>query len=151
MAPLETDASKLKQVIINLIGNALKFTERGSVTVRIEVALQSRQPKRIEVIDTGIGIPPDRLAAVFEAFQQADSGTARKYGGTGLGLTISKALCELMGYQIAVSSEVGKGTTFSVELPAADKQKAPPAEAPAMETAAPAPPAPERARPVSEL
>ncbi len=116
MAPLETDAGKLKQVIINLIGNALKFTERGSVTVRIEVAPQSRQPKRIEVIDTGIGIPPDRLAAVFEAFQQADSSTARKYGGTGLGLTISKALCELMGYQIAVSSEVGKGTTFSVEL-----------------------------------
>jgi len=151
VARLETDAGKLKQVIINLIGNALKFTERGSVTVRIEVEPQSRQPKRIEVIDTGIGIPPDRLAAVFEAFQQADSGTARKYGGTGLGLTISKALCELMGYQIAVSSEVGKGTTFSVELLAAPKPKAPPAEAPAMETGASAPPSPERPKPLPEL
>ncbi len=151
MAPLETDAGKLKQVIINLIGNALKFTERGSVTVRIEVAPQSRQPKRIEVIDTGIGIPPDRLAAVFEAFQQADSSTARKYGGTGLGLTISKALCELMGYQIAVSSEVGKGTTFSVELLAAPKPKAPPAEAPAMLTGAPSPPSLEQPKPLPEL
>jgi PAS domain S-box-containing protein len=149
-APLETDAGKLKQVIINLIGNALKFTERGSVTVRIEVEPQSRQPKRIEVIDTGIGIPPDRLAAVFEAFQQADSSTARKYGGTGLGLTISKALCELMGYQIAVSSEVGKGTTFSVELLAAPKPKAPPAHAPVMETGTPAPPSPEQPKPLSE-
>jgi len=151
MAPLETDAGKLKQVIINLIGNALKFTKRGSVTVRIEVEPQSRQPRRIEVIDTGIGIRPDRLAAVFEAFQQADSSTARKYGGTGLGLTISKALCELMGYQIAVSSEVGKGTTFSVELPTAAKPKAPPAEAPAIETGAPALPSPERPKPVPEL
>ncbi len=151
MAPLETDAGKLKQVIINLIGNALKFTERGSVTVRIEVEPQSRRPTRIEVIDTGIGIPPDRLAAVFEAFQQADSSTARKYGGTGLGLTISKALCELMGYQIAVSSEVGKGTTFSVELLAAPKPKAPPAEAPAMETGAPAPPSLEQPKPLPEL
>jgi PAS domain S-box-containing protein len=152
MAPLETDAGKLKQVIINLVGNALKFTERGSVTVRIDVEPQSRQPRRIAVIDTGIGIPPDRLAAVFEAFQQADSSTARKYGGTGLGLTISKALCELLGYQIAVSSEVGRGTTFSVELPATPKPKAAPAEAAAKETDVTAPaslqpskPAPERA------
>jgi len=133
---LQTDAAKLKQVIINLIGNALKFTERGSVTVRIEVEPQSRQPKRIEVIDTGIGIPPDRLAAVFEAFQQADSTTARKYGGTGLGLTISKALCELMGYQIAVRSEVGKGTTFSVELPAVARKPEALAAASTMETTA---------------
>jgi PAS domain S-box-containing protein len=145
MAPLETDAGKLKQIIINLIGNALKFTERGSVTVRIEVEPQSHQPRRIEVVDTGIGIPPDRLAAVFEAFQQADSTTSRKYGGTGLGLTISRALCELMGYRIRVSSAVGKGTTFSIELPAAPKPKAPAAEG------APAPPSPVRPGPVQEL
>jgi len=114
---LQTDASKLKQVVINLIGNALKFTEHGSVTVRVEADPQDHQPICLDVIDTGIGIPLDRQAAVFEAFQQADGSTARKYGGTGLGLTISKSLCDLMGYRISISSEVGKGTTFSVFFP----------------------------------
>jgi PAS domain S-box-containing protein len=133
----ETDSGKLKQVIINLIGNALKFTEHGSVTVRIEVEPQNHQPTRIDVIDTGVGIPPNRLSAVFDAFQQADSSTARKYGGTGLGLTISRALCELMGYRISVSSELGKGTTFSVELAAATKPNATHAEVSVVETGRP--------------
>ncbi len=116
MDPLMTDAVKLKQVIINLVANALKFTEHGSVTVRVGVEPGTNRPSLIEVIDTGIGIPQDRLAAVFEAFQQADASTTRKYGGTGLGLTISQALCRLMGYHIDVQSEVGKGTTFTVSL-----------------------------------
>jgi signal transduction histidine kinase len=111
---LLTDASKLKQVLINLIGNALKFTEKGGITVRIKIAEDSGLPLCIEVIDTGIGIPADRLTAVFEAFQQADSSTERKFGGTGLGLAISRSLCQLLGYQIQVRSEVGKGSTFSV-------------------------------------
>ena len=68
------------------------------------------------MIDTGIGIPQEKLGVIFEAFQQAEAGTARKYGGTGLGLTISQALCQLMGYRISVSSEPGRGSTFSVHL-----------------------------------
>jgi CheY-like chemotaxis protein len=116
MLPLQTDAEKLKQVIINLVGNALKFTERGSVTVRILTDPASHQPVRLEVSDTGIGIPREKLGVIFEAFQQAEAGTTRKYGGTGLGLTISQALCQLMGYRIEVSSEVGRGSTFSVVL-----------------------------------
>jgi signal transduction histidine kinase/DNA-binding response OmpR family regulator len=116
IAPLETDAGKLKQVIINLVGNALKFTERGNVTVRVAVEEETHRPVRITVADTGIGIPEDRLALIFEAFQQADPSTTRRYGGTGLGLTISKALCELMGYRLEVASEVGKGSAFSIVL-----------------------------------
>jgi two-component system sensor histidine kinase/response regulator len=124
VAPIQTDADKLKQVIINLIGNALKFTEYGSVTVRVVTDPADQQPLRIEVIDTGIGIPPEKLKVIFEAFQQADASTARKYGGTGLGLTISQALCQLMGYRIAVTSTVGVGSTFSVELKPAGSAKA---------------------------
>ncbi|MFA7006824.1 MAG: response regulator, partial [Verrucomicrobiia bacterium] len=116
IAPLETDAGKLKQVIINLVGNALKFTERGSVTVSVAVEEGTHRPVCITVTDTGIGIPEDRLAAIFEAFQQADPSTTRRYGGTGLGLTISKALCELMGYRLEVASELGKGSAFSIVL-----------------------------------
>ena len=116
VAPFPTDADKLRQIIINLIGNALKFTERGSVTVRVVTDPDDHHPLRIDVTDTGIGIPQDKLALIFEAFQQAEAGTARKYGGTGLGLTISQALCRLMGYHITVSSEVGRGSTFSIQL-----------------------------------
>ncbi len=116
IAPLETDSGKLKQVIINLVGNALKFTEKGSVTVSVAVEEDTHRPVCITVTDTGIGIPQDRIAAIFEAFQQADPSTTRKYGGTGLGLTISKALCELMGYRLDVSSEPGKGSAFSIVL-----------------------------------
>jgi two-component system sensor histidine kinase/response regulator len=116
LEPMMADGDKLKQVIINLIGNALKFTERGSVTVRVVTDPATRVPTRIDVVDTGIGIPEDKLGVIFQAFQQAEAGTARKYGGTGLGLTISQALCQLMGYRIEVKSEVGKGSTFSVYL-----------------------------------
>ena len=116
VAPLVTDAEKLKQVLINLIGNSLKFTETGSVTVRVKTDPATHQPTQIDVVDTGIGIPHDKLRVIFEAFQQAEAGTARKYGGTGLGLTISLALCQLMGYRIEVTSEPGRGSTFSVML-----------------------------------
>jgi two-component system sensor histidine kinase/response regulator len=112
--PIMADGDKLKQVIINLIGNALKFTDQGSVTVRVVTDSRTHMPVRIDVEDTGIGIPEDKQGLIFQAFQQAEAGTARKYGGTGLGLTISQALCQLMGYRIEVKSEVGKGSTFSV-------------------------------------
>jgi two-component system, sensor histidine kinase and response regulator len=111
-----TDVVKLKQVVINLVGNALKFTEKGSVTVRVVASPTDHTPLGIEVIDTGIGIPEDKIAKVFQAFQQADNTTSRKYGGTGLGLTIARSLCELLGYRIEVESVVGKGSTFRVVL-----------------------------------
>lgn len=116
VAPIPADADKLRQVIINLIGNALKFTERGSVTVRVVTLPDDPRPVRIDVVDTGIGIPKEKLGVIFEAFQQADAGTARKYGGTGLGLTISQALCQLMGFHIEVASTVGQGSNFSVVI-----------------------------------
>ncbi|HSG48183.1 MAG TPA: PAS domain S-box protein, partial [Longimicrobiales bacterium] len=113
--PVETDRAKLKQVIINLVGNALKFSAGGRVTVTIHATPQGH-PTAIAVEDTGIGIPRERLAAIFEAFQQADGGTTRHYGGTGLGLTISRSICQLMGYDLEVESEVGKGSVFSIRL-----------------------------------
>jgi PAS domain S-box-containing protein len=147
VAPILTDADKLKQIIINLIGNALKFTERGNVTVRVLTDPANHHPIRLDVSDTGIGIPADKLGVIFEAFQQAEAGTARKYGGTGLGLTISQALCRLLGYRIEAASEVGRGSTFSIILrgasPAAGAQPpaAPPPKAAPAPLAAP-PPAP---------
>ncbi len=133
VALIQADADKLRQVIINLIGNALKFTERGSVTVRVVADPADHRPLRIEVADTGIGIPREKLGVIFEAFQQADASTARKYGGTGLGLTISQALCQLMGCRIEVASEPGRGSTFSVILGGKNERVAPAApDAPAM-------------------
>ncbi|HWO88035.1 MAG TPA: CHASE3 domain-containing protein [Gemmatimonadales bacterium] len=116
LEPIRADSQKLKQVLINLVGNALKFTEQGSVTLRVAADPVSRRPVRIDVVDTGIGIPKERQQAVFEAFQQADNTTSRKYGGTGLGLAITRSLLHLMGYHITLESEVGKGSVFSVHL-----------------------------------
>jgi signal transduction histidine kinase len=117
IAPVLTDASKLKQILINLVGNALKFTPEGIVTVRVEVEPATHRPISIDVVDTGIGISPERREAIFEHFQQADNSTARKYGGTGLGLAISRALCQLLGYQLTVESTVGQGSTFRIIMP----------------------------------
>jgi signal transduction histidine kinase/CheY-like chemotaxis protein len=112
---LEGDPTRLSQVVSNLISNALKFTGEGEIVVRLK--LESMQNNtavlRFDVEDTGIGIPKEKLASVFEAFTQADLSTTRKYGGTGLGLTITARLLELMGGSIQVESEHGKGTTFS--------------------------------------
>jgi signal transduction histidine kinase/CheY-like chemotaxis protein len=116
MALLETDAEKLRQVLINLIGNAIKFTEHGTVTVNVLVDARTRRATCIDVIDTGIGIARDKQAVIFDAFRQADSTTGRQFGGTGLGLTISQSLCGLMGYRLEVESEEGRGARFSVIL-----------------------------------
>lgn len=138
LAPLQTDADKLKQVLINLLGNAIKFTERGKVTVRVVTEPGTNRPALIEVSDTGIGIAREKLGVIFQAFQQAEAGTARKYGGTGLGLTISQALCQLMGYRIEVASEVGTGSTFSVILTRPPEAAATAPAAPAAALPAPA-------------
>ncbi|MGY2733336.1 PAS domain S-box protein [Sphingomonas sp. UYP23] len=108
------DPLRLRQVLLNLIGNAAKFTERGAVTVNV---LVEQQMLRIDVTDTGIGIPAERLEVIFDQFTQADDSTARLYGGTGLGLSISGELINLMGGAITVQSVVGEGTTFTVRLP----------------------------------
>ncbi|MDQ2952852.1 MAG: PAS domain S-box protein [Chloroflexota bacterium] len=113
--PFETDVARMKQVLINLIGNALKFTDNGEVVVRLEVDDRGR-PIRLEVRDTGIGIPPDRLDAIFNVFEQAESMITRRFGGTGLGLAISRSLCDLMGYRLEVASVEGEGTTMLIRL-----------------------------------
>ena len=113
-----SDSLRLRQVILNLVGNAVKFTHEGSVTLSADVVPRgSDSALRITVADTGIGIPADRLDAVFQSFAQADTTTARKYGGTGLGLTISHDLVKLMDGSITVESREGEGTTFEVILP----------------------------------
>ena len=113
------DPTRLRQVIINLVANAIKFTERGSVTLRVAAEPQASGERQLvfAVTDTGIGIPPESLAGIFEAFTQADSSTTRKYGGTGLGLTITRRLVGLMGGALSVQSELGRGSTFSFTLP----------------------------------
>jgi PAS domain S-box-containing protein len=113
------DPTRLRQVLLNLLGNAIKFTESGAVSIRVMREADSSIPNtlRFTISDTGIGIPGEKLGAVFERFTQADSSTTRKHGGSGLGLTISKRLVELMGGSIWVESEVGKGSVFSFAAP----------------------------------
>ena len=112
---LSTDEFKLRRILTNLVDNAAKFTDRGVVHVAVH-ADPSGKPQRIDVVDTGVGIPPDRIGAIFERFEQADSGTQRRYGGTGLGLAISRTLCDLLGFRLAVASEPSAGSVFSVLL-----------------------------------
>ncbi len=113
---LETDRAKLKQILINLVGNAVKFRAHREVRLVVRADPVSGEAVGIDVVDTGIGIPADRIESIFGAFQQADNSTARQYGGTGLGLTISRSLALLMGYDITVTSEVGVGSSFTVEF-----------------------------------
>ncbi|MBI5279666.1 MAG: PAS domain S-box protein [Burkholderiales bacterium] len=118
-ADLVGDPTRLRQVLLNLLGNAIKFTESGQVALRVTPAPGTPTPGmlRFAIADTGIGIAGEKIGAVFEQFTQADSSTTRKYGGSGLGLTISKRLVELMGGQISVDSAVGKGSEFSFTVP----------------------------------
>ena len=111
---MKGDPGRIRQVLINLVGNAVKFTEQGEVVVRVNKVHDSQEGTviRVEVADTGIGIPPEHQNRLFQSFTQADSSTTRKYGGTGLGLAICKQLVGLMGGQIGFNSEPGKGTTF---------------------------------------
>ena len=113
---LETDATRLQQVLINLVGNALKFTPDGSVTVRVLADPDTGRALRLEVEDTGVGIPQEQQEAVFHPFEQGEAGTQRALGGTGLGLTISRALCQLLGYRLTLRSAPGAGSLFTVHF-----------------------------------
>ena len=113
------DMNRVRQTLINLLSNANKFTENGEITMEVTRIKKQDIPWVVfKVTDTGIGIPQDKLRSIFSEFTQADASTSRKYGGTGLGLAISQRFCRMMGGSIAVSSELGKGSTFSVQLPA---------------------------------
>ncbi|WP_254074163.1 response regulator [Burkholderia sp. S171] len=112
-----TDNQRLQQVLRNLLSNAFKFTEHGQVTVSAHKADNNENALRFDVRDTGIGIPRDKQDLIFQAFQQADGTTSRKYGGSGLGLSISREFSRLLGGSVSVSSEPGKGSVFSVTLP----------------------------------
>jgi signal transduction histidine kinase/DNA-binding NarL/FixJ family response regulator len=112
------DALRLRQIIVNLVGNAVKFTHQGSVTIRVAQTERTNADAliAIAVADTGIGIPSAALNSIFERFSQADGSTTRRYGGSGLGLAISSRLAQLMGGSIAVQSEPGQGSTFTLQV-----------------------------------
>ncbi len=115
---IHADVTKLRQVLFNLLSNACKFTEKGAITLSAKrEKSDSEDWFYFSVQDTGIGMTPEQVGKLFQAFQQADASTTRKYGGTGLGLTISRKFCRMMGGDVSVTSEHGKGTKFTVKLP----------------------------------
>ena len=119
---LKSDRQKIKQIVLNLLSNALKFTPHGSVTIGASYDVRSRVVA-IAVRDTGVGIPEADQAKVFEDFRQLDSSPARGYGGTGLGLSICRRLAHMLGGNIELSSSAGRGSTFTLRLPARARRR----------------------------
>ena len=114
----ETDPTRVRQILLNLVGNAIKFTAEGEIGLRVGFDSSQEIPRLVyEVTDTGIGMSPEQLDRVFEAFQQAESSTSRRFGGTGLGLTISRRMAELLGGDVEVQSTLGKGSVFRLRIP----------------------------------
>ena len=131
---LTGDPGRLRQIVLNLVGNSIKFTERGEVAIAVRLEHRGKDTAMLQVSvrDTGIGIPPDKHALIFESFSQADGSTTRRYGGTGLGLSISKRLIHMMKGCIRIESELGKGTTmhFTAEFGLRQAPETPPEAAP---------------------
>jgi signal transduction histidine kinase len=117
LGALTADSMRLKQILLNLLSNACKFTKAGEVALRVRKVADGRDWVELAVADTGIGLTPEQQAKLFQDFTQADSLTARRYGGTGLGLAISRKLARMMGGDVTVTSEAGKGSVFTVRLP----------------------------------
>ena len=117
LGSLVVDPMRLRQILLNLLSNACKFTKQGDVTLRARRLVNARDWVELAVVDTGIGMTPEQLSRLFQEFSQAEASTAKKYGGTGLGLAITRKLARLMGGDVAVSSEHGKGSVFTVRLP----------------------------------
>jgi GAF domain-containing protein/CheY-like chemotaxis protein/anti-sigma regulatory factor (Ser/Thr protein kinase) len=116
---MRADLTKVRQALFNLLSNACKFTEKGTVSLAVaRESIDGRDSMLFSVTDTGIGMTPEQLGKLFEAFSQADAATTRKYGGTGLGLALSRRLCRMMGGDVTVESEAGRGSTFTIRLPA---------------------------------
>ena len=115
---MHADQMRLRQALLNLMSNANKFTEKGIVTITARQGQENgRDWVTLSVADTGIGMTPEQVGKLFQEFSQASSKTASKYGGTGLGLVISRKFCQMMGGDITVASEPGKGSVFTVRLP----------------------------------
>jgi GAF domain-containing protein/DNA-binding response OmpR family regulator len=137
---MRADLTKVRQALFNLLSNACKFTDRGTITLAVaREATGSPDSMVFSVSDSGIGMTPEQLTRLFEVFSQADAATTRKYGGTGLGLALSRRLCRMMGGDVTVESEAGRGSTFTIRLPAvvAEAVEAPAAPAPAVERVTP--------------
>ena len=116
---IQSDPTRLRQILLNLVGNAIKFTHKGEVRIEVRIVDQAgEQPHlQLDVIDTGIGMSDEQLGRLFQPFMQADSSTTRKFGGTGLGLTISKRLAQMLDGEITVTSQLDRGSVFRVTLP----------------------------------
>ncbi len=118
LKPIHADAIKIKQVLFNLLSNASKFTHNGSITFNVKNAIISGEERVLfSISDTGIGLTDKQMGKLFTEFVQADTSTTRKYGGTGLGLTISRRFCQMMGGDITVNSAINQGSTFTIDLP----------------------------------
>ena len=117
LGTLTVDPMRLRQILLNLLSNACKFTKQGDVTLRARKVADGRHWIELAVADSGIGMTAEQLAKLFQEFSQAEASTAKHYGGTGLGLAITRKLARMMGGDVNVTSELGKGSVFTVRLP----------------------------------
>src|SRR5665648_719727 len=141
LGTMNADLTKVRQSLFNLLSNACKFTENGTITLEASRELISGVDWiKFSVIDTGIGMAPDQMEKLFQPFVQGDASTSRKFGGTGLGMTITHRFCEMMGGELSAKSEPGRGTSFTIRLPAQVKADLP-AAAPISESPDPMAPA----------
>jgi signal transduction histidine kinase len=129
--PITADPMRVKQILLNLLSNACKFTKEGEIALRVHAVADGRDWVELAVADTGIGLTAEQQAKLFQDYTQADSLTARRYGGTGLGLALSRKLARMMGGDVTVASEPGKGSVFTLRLPGgAPETPQPPASIP---------------------